>query len=237
MSQDQLTFYNNESAQYSKKRYEGALLSYTQYLFRTRLSIFIRMLERAIGARKNISIFEIGCADGVILQAIAKTFPDSIQNMVGIDISQGMIETAAAYNQNKNISFALRGLEENRKYDMVIELGVHVPDLQKEIGYVKSRLVEGGYFIYSVAGRKSSHVMFKRKNDAAVKDYLTYEEAEKILKNNFDIVDAVPYGLFVPKLWTSPSAGRFFQPLFDVVFRHIAPELFHEKIYLLRNKS
>ncbi len=234
MIEDQQLFYDKESVQYSKKRYEGDLLSYTQYIFRRRCTLFIGYMKKIAAQEKPVSVFEIGCADGVIFKNMAPVLGSAVTQMVGVDVSSGMIKEAALQNPDKKMSFFLRGEEPAAKYDVVVELGVHIEKLSDEIAYVKTRLAVGGYFIYSAASPNTLFTKIKMRGKEYVKDYLTYEETEKILAEHFEIIASEPYGFFVPKLWAVPSVGRTLQPFFDALVKYILPDLFHEKVYLLK---
>jgi SAM-dependent methyltransferase len=228
-------FYDSESDQYSKKRYEGLLSTYTQFLFRKRLEIFLGMFKQIAGQRK-VSLLDIGCADGIVINRIQRAFPQSTHKVVGIDISPQMIAQARESIKDPRASFYLRNEAPQEMYGVILELGVHVENLEDEIQYVKNHLVNGGYFIYSVAGRDSLHARIKLQNAAYVKDYRSYADAERILSEHFEIVDSQAYGFFIPKLWSIPPLARVLQPIIDSILRGITPSLFHEKIYLLRDK-
>jgi 2-polyprenyl-3-methyl-5-hydroxy-6-metoxy-1,4-benzoquinol methylase len=235
MIEEQIKFYDAASADYSQKRYEGKMLSYIHYIFRKRLSIFLEMFQGALPKEKKHLILEIGCADGIVVREILTKFSNSVEKITGLDVSPGMIERAKVLTKDTRADFVLRG-DEQGTYDIVMELGVHVSDLEKEISYINSLLKPGGLFFYSNVGRKSSFTRIKLKNAPHVSDYMTYAEMDVVLLKHFEIVDSKAYGLFIPKLWAFPMIARILQPLFDLIVRPFAPELFHEKIYLLRKK-
>ncbi len=231
-------FYTKESVQYSKKRYEGELNTYTQYLFRKRMNIyfdFLRYIKSNVN--KKISLFDIGCADGVVLFNTEYIFSDMISSYTAVDISSGMIEVANNNKPNDKFSFYLRGKESNSNYDLVTELGVHVPDLKSEISYIKQKLnSDNSYFIFSSSSGGSLHTYFKIRNNpetSHIGELKRYNEIENILKSEFKIIKSIPYGLFIPKLWANATIGKMLQPIIDKVFSFIVPGLFHEKIYLL----
>jgi 2-polyprenyl-3-methyl-5-hydroxy-6-metoxy-1,4-benzoquinol methylase len=235
MDYESKKFYDAESSKYSEKRYEGALLTYTQYLFRTRLKIFLETMRKIV--RPNLSLLEIGCADGVIMGKVDTTFSGMFQKLKGIDISPLMIQVASEHYRDPRFSFVLREQESEENFDVIIELGVHVEKMEEEIKYVVSHLKSGGHFIFSVAGKKSLHARIKIPNAPYVKDYVAYSEADKIIGEKFDIVLTKTYGFFIPKIWKFPSIARIVQPVADSVLRPFVPELFHEKIYFLRLKE
>jgi SAM-dependent methyltransferase len=238
MIQDTVDFYEKESGHYTAKRYPEITTSYTQYLFKKRLKIFLVFLIKIEkDLPQNATILEIGCADGVLFKAIEEKFPNRFSKLVGTDISPKMIEEARRQNTNTRASFCLRDELRPEKFDLVIELGVHPFDLDGELNYVSGYLNSKGYFFYNLGGLKSLYARFKLKDKPYIKDYKTYSLYEKFLSKYFSIEASQVYSLFIPWLWKIPFVGRSLQPVFDFVFRGITPELFHEKIYLLKKKS
>ncbi len=234
MKDETINFYDKESGIYTAKRYPNHVESYTQYIFRTRLNILLSFLKKSKQVIPiNSSVFEIGCADGVVFKSLEGSFPHRFSKLVGVDISPGMIAEATKQNTNKNTSFTLRDAAPADQYDIVLEIGVHVYNLDAELAYVSQFLKPNGYFVFSAAGGKSLYKKIKMRDKEYSKDYLVYSSLEKVLQRYFTIEDSAVYGLFVPKLWQVGALGRFLQPIFDGVFQFI-PELFHEKIYLLR---
>ena len=230
-------YYDKESSSYSHKRYDGQLLTYVQFLFRQRLSIFLDYLTTILSDKTdNLSLIEIGCADGIIIRKVLEYFPERWERIVGLDISEEMLKEARRRTNNPLVFFQIRNGEGLRPTDIVIRLGVHTPNLEEEIEYIKKILKPGGYVFYSVGSKKSLHVRFKLKNAPYVKDYLTYNKYDERFSKEFDLVNSKVYGFFVPKLWTFPNIARVVQPIFEFIFRHFTPELYHEKIYLLRLK-
>jgi len=236
LMKDTIRFYDKESSIYKKKRYPDKITSYTQYIFKKRLNLFLTLLMSIKDeVPEGASILEIGCADGVVLSKVESKFPNMFSKIVGTDISQGMIEQAKKDNNNPNASFYLRDNLPQEKFDMILELGVHVYDLEDEIRYINLYSKDNSYLFYSCAGQKSLFSKFKLKGNLYAEGYKSYKDNEIILKDKFYLKAHVPYGLFVPKLWMFPWLGRLLQPIFDFVFQKITPELFHEKIYLLQN--
>lgn len=231
-------YYNKESTQYSKKRYEGVLSTYTQYLFRKRMSIFFNYINYIKSKiNKNIDLFDIGCADGVVLFNTDNKFNDFIKLYDAVDVSSSMVEVANKNKINNKFNFYLRGQEPNKKYDLVTELGVHISDPDSEYQYVKNKLNNNNsYYIFSVSSKDSLHTFFKLKNDVKAKHYIdlkSFYSTEEILRKYFNIIKKTPYGLFIPKLWTIPLIGSLIQPIIDNVFIYLIPGLFHETIYLV----
>jgi len=238
---DIISFYDEESIGYSKKRYEGPAVTYTQFFFKNRLAIVLRELAILLANKRDLRLLDVGCADGVITRAIAQKFPGSFDELVGVDISEGMIETARKLTVDPKIAFFLKDGEafQNKEsapsFHIALGLGyLSLAILDGELQFLKQHLKVGGIYICSLSAKNSSHARFKINTASYRNDYASYSEYEKILSKHFDIIKAVPNGLFIPKLWAFPIIGRMLQPLFDTVFAKITPNLFHENIYVLK---
>src|SRR4051812_16284243 len=117
-------FYNQESEQYSRKRYEGETETYFQFLFKRRRQLFLGSVSRIASELHNANALEIGCADGVIIKKLLQKLPNSFNTITGIDVSPKMIEEARRTTSDKKARYFLRGEEPQEKYNLVIELGV-----------------------------------------------------------------------------------------------------------------
>ncbi|MHB0978193.1 MAG: class I SAM-dependent methyltransferase [Minisyncoccota bacterium] len=235
MIQDAVEFYDKESGHYTTKRYPKVTLSYTQYVFKKRLEIFLNQLvEIEKKLPRNATVLEIGCADGIVFKAIEERFPNRFSKMIGIDVSPKMINEAKNNSRNSRESFFLRDDFKLEKFDLIIELGIHPYDLEGELKYVNTHLNSNGFYFYSAVGKKSAFVLLKLNEENYLDDYKPYKKYEEIFCRQFEVINNKPYGFFIPKLWAVPFLGRLLQPVFDSVFSKIAPELFHEKIYCLK---
>ena len=230
-------FYDKESGEYSKKRYEGKTLSYFQFLFKRRRQLFLGFIGGISKSLKDSDVLEIGCADGVLIKKLFQKLPNTFRSITGVDVSPKMLDRARETTKDYRAKYFLRGEEPIQKYDLVIELGVHTQSFEEEMFYVAEKLNLGGYFIYSVSGSQSLHAKIKLKGKDYAKDYLSYSGYENIIKKYFDVVAHESYGLFVPKLWAIPTLANLVQPMLEALFKNILPNLFHEKIYLLRKKA
>lgn len=238
MTKKIVDFYDKESTGYTQKRYPVITESYTQYIFKKRLAVFLSFIESVIDdLPQDISMLEIGCADGIILKAVEERFPNRFSKLVGVDISPGMIKEAKDSNKNPRASYFLRDELISEKFTLVVELGVHPFDLAGELSFVNSHLQSGGYFFYDLVGLKALYTRIKLKGEYFVSDYKTYKNSDTELSSVFTIVKASVYGFFVPKIWSRPSFARVIQPIVDAIFQNISPELFQEKIYLLKKKD
>ncbi len=235
MIQDAVEFYDKESGHYTTKRYPKVTLSYTQYVFKKRLEIFLNQLaEIEKNLPRNATVLEIGCADGIVFKAMEQRFPNRFVKMIGIDVSPKMISEAKKTNTNPRANFFLRNDVKSEKFDLIIELGIHPYDINGELEYVNDHLNSNGHYFYSAVGRKSAFVGLKLKREKYLDDYKSYKKYEEIFSKYFSVEKGEVYGLFIPKLWTTPFLGRNLQSIFDLIFKELFPELFHEKIYMLK---
>jgi SAM-dependent methyltransferase len=242
-----MSFYDDESAIYSEKRYADKAGTYVQYFFNCRLAIVLKAIAARVSDKKifpgtGLTLIDIGCADGVMTRKIAESFPTAFSKLVGADISMPMIDKARSLTRDPRISFFIKdsayGTDEpHEKFDIALGLGYLTSAIfVQETDFVRKHLVPGGLYICSFAAKGSLRARLKLKGQPYLKDYLSYAGYRSMLAKRFEIVNEIPYGLFIPKLWAMPSLGRALQPVIDAVFAHIVPGLFHEKIYVLRLK-
>lgn len=230
-------FYNKESLVYSNKRYDGVSDTYVKFFFKKRLSILLSYFENYICDKDDLSLLEVGCADGVVIKNIKNRYSDKFSNIVGIDIAADMISLAQKNNGDNTTHFYVRGDEPNQKYDVILAVGfLSLPMYKNDFKYIADNLKEGGYFVWSLASITSLHTRIKLRGADFLKDFYSYPEYEKFISQNFEIIKKEPYGLFIPKLWAVPVVARVVQPILEAIFRKITPDLFHEKIYLLRKR-
>jgi SAM-dependent methyltransferase len=230
-------FYDKASTEYSNRRYKGKTLSYIQFFFKRRLSLTLIILSELIKGREKLRLLEAGCADGIIINTILKVFPDNFTNCVGTDISPGMIEAANKRNTNKNISYFLKEGGESGYFDFVLALGFLSPSIfDIEFAYFKKNIKPDGIIILTLASRKSIYTRLKLQKESYIKDYWTHEEYEEFLKKDFEILTTRPYGFFIPKLWAFPRIAVYVQPLVENIMAKILPNLFHEKLYVLKKR-
>jgi len=245
-SHPQASFYDVESSVYSEKRYADKAKTYVQYFFNRRLAIVLKAITNRVSDsessdRTNFTLIDIGCADGVMTRKIAEAFP-VFSMLVGTDISVPMIEKACKLTHDPRISFFVKSSSlvadaSHQKFDIALGLGYLTSAIfAEETDFVRGHLVPGGLYLCSFAAKGSLRARLKLKGQPYFKDYLSYAEYRSMLAECFEIIDEIPYGLFIPKLWAMPSLGRAIQPIVDAVFARIVPSLFHEKIYILRLK-
>jgi SAM-dependent methyltransferase len=238
MTKRQDDYYDAEAGVYSHKRYPGQPQNYIQFLFTHRRDIVLSLLGRVIAATgKPRALFEMGCADGVLLRAIAERYPGAFEQMIGSDVSRPMLEEARKLTHNPSIRFAMRDeLPAAGAFTCAMEVGVGaiVLDTLGELALLSAQLGAGGYLICSIAGRDS--IAARWGSTAADRALLKpYREYEKDMKKLFTIEAARSCGTHVPLLWRMPFVGRALQPLAEVA-GVIFPELAHERVYLLKKK-
>jgi 2-polyprenyl-3-methyl-5-hydroxy-6-metoxy-1,4-benzoquinol methylase len=236
-------YYDKASYEYSNKRYSVVSKSYIQFFFKRRLDIILRYIEKDylkninISEDKKLRILEDGCADGVVIESILKNFPNIFSECIGIDISPEMIKTARIKNKLNNVSYYMKGTEVSSLFDIILAVGFVSPSLfEEEFAYIRKHLNKNGIIIISLASKKSLYTILKLKDKEYVKDYWTHGDYKSLLEKEFKVIDSIPCGFFIPKLWSLPTLARIIQPIVENIMRHIAPDLFHEKLYILKNK-
>lgn len=231
-------YYDDEANVYSQKRYPARPQNYIQFLFTHRRDIVLSLVERVIGATSAPrSLFEMGCADGVLLRAIDEHYPGAFAQMLGSDVSAPMIEEAKSLTQSPAITYAMRDeITPTGNYACAMEIGVGaiVLDTPGELALLAGQLMPGGYLLCSIAGRDS--IAARWGSTAADRAVLkTYAEYERHIHSLFSIEMARSCGIYVPLLWRVPFLGNLLQPLAELL-GGIMPELAHERVYLLKKK-
>jgi SAM-dependent methyltransferase len=195
------------------------------------------LLQKYIVGKNNPSLLEIGCADGVIIRAIEEKCGNTFKGILGIDISSEMVKAAVEKNVKENVSFRERKDYINTPQDVIIEIGViNYASLDDELIFISSQLKKDGIAIISLAGIGSLWDK-QRKKDTGFNNFFSYKEYEEAIQSQFTIIDIVPVGLQIPLIWRIPSIALPLQSLKEKILRHLAPNLFHEKIYVLKALS
>lgn len=233
-------FYNAESGIYADKRYPAKTTDYIHYFFKKRLAIVLSLVEKYSVDKRNLKLLEIGCADGVVLRKIEERFGDKFSELQGIDLSPQMIESAKKNGtENSKIKYSVRGDSEdaNSDFDVVIEIGVaNYTDFLAELKFVQQRLNRDGYYILSVAGSDALAVKLGKARKEDFNNLLSYANYEKMIAEHFNIIKIVPCSFWLPKLWKLPALAKIIQPFLDCFLSFLIPNLFHEKVYLLKTK-
>ena len=227
-------FYDKESAQYSSKRYPAVARDYVQAFFKLRLALTIESMAPYLSQRKDLTLLEIGCADGVVMREFDHSFKVTFAKSVGIDISEEMVNKARSLNASSVSSFFVRGMESSTEaFDVIVEIGVaNYADFGQELAYAEVHLKSHGIYALSIAGKGSLND--KLGGAVGYKNFFSYKEYEAEIRKTFVIDLIVPVGLRVPLLWRVPFIGRLIQPIVEEIATILAPNLFHEKIYFLK---
>lgn len=235
-----VNFYNKESCSYSEKRYLGDTNNFIKFFFKKRLSLSLYFLKRGIERYfkgRQVNVLDIGCADGYVMGVVHKDLSLSLGKLVGIDTSPDMItEARSAFSGNPSFNFFVRGDEPAGQFDVIVELGVPLSDWREEFTFVVSKLTDGGVYIFSTPGSKNS--LYSRiKKDFHIAHPLSFSEFDSLAQEFFEIQESKPYAFFIPLLWRFPSVARILQPIIEIVGSLIAPNLCHEKMYVLRKRT
>ncbi len=232
-------FYDKASDTYSGIRYPEKSTDYNHFFFKRRLDVTVAALKGIISDMKprHPSLLEVGCADGVVLRRVSDVFGNAISTYAGVDISPKMIESAKAKNAGVPLTFSVRDPKECfAAADIVIEIGVlNYADFDREMGCAEQALPVDGRYICSVAGRGSLWDRLVRV-DKGFGNFLTYREYENKIRQRFDIVSIHSVGLRLPIVWRAPVIARLIQPVVEACLALLAPNSFHEKVYVLRLK-
>lgn len=231
------SFYNQESTQYSSKRYPKVPSSYTQFFFNRRLALTKNFVAKIIAYEgKELSLLELGCADGIVVRELVHTFPHAFSKLVGIDISPGMVEEARKQNTEQRVEFLLRQDYVARPtVDIVTETGViNYAGFDSDVTFVSQNLKNDGWYVLSIAGTNSLRNLLKPEGDFV--DFRSYGEYEKLLREKFSVYATIGCGFFIPHIWKVSVIARPLQLFADAVLGRIFPSLCHEKVFLLKKK-
>lgn len=231
-------YYDEEARVYSEKRYPERIVSYPQFLFTHRRELVLNFLHRVIeGTDTPRSLFEMGCADGILLRSISARYPGAFSAMLGADISAPMIDAARARTTDSTIQYAMRdSVPRSGSYTCVMEIGVAaiILDTRNELAMLAGQLAPGGYALCILRGHDSIVFLLGRgTSDRSL--FKSYKEYEQMVQEFFTIVDSRACGIYMPLLWKIPTLARLVQPLAEI-FGRIFPSLAHERLYLLRKK-
>jgi polyprenyldihydroxybenzoate methyltransferase / 3-demethylubiquinol 3-O-methyltransferase len=146
---------------------------------------------------KDLNILEVGCGGGILTENIANLQA----NVIGIDPSHELIETAKTNSKNKSATYICETIEthaENNpeKYDAVIasEVLEHVPDQKSFLNSCVASLKPGGsIFITTINKTQASFIFGIVAAEYILKllpagthswdQFISPEEVSKILKN------------------------------------------------------
>ncbi len=231
------SFYDKESGNYSEKRYLTVPNTYNKFFFQRRLKLLINKIDKYINNKSDLVIIEDGCADGFVIRTLVSKFKKNISKAIGVDISPLMIDKAKKSELENLLSFSVKDeLNKDIKANILLAIGFVSPGIfEEEFDFIKSHTDNNSLIILSLVSNNSLFAKLKLKNMEILKDYWDYKSYENLLKNDFEILDSISYGLFVPKLWSLPRIAMLLQPIFEIIFG-IFPNLFHERFYFLKKR-
>lgn len=238
MTKRQDDYYDKEASTYSEKRYPSVVRNYVQFLFTRRRDIVLTYIGRVIAHTDTPrTLFEMGCADGILLRSISDRYSRAFASLTGSDVSESMLRVAREATKDPSITYLLRdSLPRSGSYTCAMEIGVGalVLDTKGELQILASQLSPGGYLICSIAGADSFAAIWG--STAADRSLLkTYADYETDMQTYFTIKQVRSCGIYMPLLWRVPALGRLLQPIAELVGR-LVPERTHERVYLLKKK-
>jgi len=118
-------------------------------------NLFAKHYSTSTPSAKQVNILDLGCGTGLMGQQVKKTNDDSAINLVGVDISQKMLDIAESKNiYNILVKADIEDyLESNNKfYDLIIlgDVLVYYGDLTNLFKKIKNNLSPNGYVLFSV---------------------------------------------------------------------------------------
>ncbi len=115
-------FFDTESPIYSAKRYVDKPVNYIQFFFKERLRLTIKLISKTFNGKNNLSFLDIGCADGIVVDEIAKAFPTIFSSFIGIDTAPAMIAVAVKKYAGKPYVFKVRDdFSDISEKDVIVE--------------------------------------------------------------------------------------------------------------------
>ncbi|MBA3015459.1 MAG: methyltransferase domain-containing protein [Proteobacteria bacterium] len=129
-------------------------------------------LIRELGLKGTERVLDLGCGDGTLTVQLAELLPEG--EVIGIDASQGMIDTAFP-KATRNVRFLLKDINTlafNKEFDVVISNAtLHwVKDHSRLLKNVHHALRPGGYLRFNFAGDGNCSHFFKVIREAMVLD-------------------------------------------------------------------
>lgn len=120
-------------------------------------------LIRELGLKGTERVLDLGCGDGTLTIQIAELLPKG--EVVGVDASQGMINTALP-KARKNVRFLLMDINDLdlvEKFDVVLSnAALHwVKDHKRLLENIRHTLRPGGYLRFNFAGDGNCFHFFK----------------------------------------------------------------------------
>lgn len=116
--------------------------------------ILVPSILHLAGRLRGSSVLDVGCGCGFLTSSAARR----AKNILGIDISERMIEEAKHRHKRSNLSFRfisveLLAREEKKQYDICLSnmSVITMPNLSSSIHAIATLLKAGGKFVFSIA--------------------------------------------------------------------------------------
>jgi len=232
------SFYDKESVIYSRKRYEGIADTYIKWLFQSRRKKVVQLIGWLSQTKDTLRLLDYGCGDGIITQAIVEGYSTKFATIVCSDISSEMLRIAEIKSPSKDIIFALPQDLPELEYNVILALGFLNPAVHAaEIAYFQTHLKPDGLLICTLSSKYSLPSILGLREKEYIQKYMTYKQYDRFWQKDFEVVQKIPNGLFVPKLWAFPKLARWLQPKMEVVMSILWTSAFHEQIYVLKLKQ
>lgn len=155
-------------------------------------------IKSMISNLKGKSVLDLGCGDGHFSKYCVE---NGAEKVIGVDISNNMIERANKINKDNNIEFVCLPMEDlnlaNQKFDLIISsLSIHyVEDYRTLIRKINGLLKNNGEFIFSTehpiaTARKGSNHWIKNEEGNKLHWALDNYQEEGIREHDW-VVDGV----------------------------------------------
>lgn len=151
--------YDNEL--YFNHQGENASLGYQDnYEFLSPLSLYWQksLLAQLIKGKENVSLLEIGCATGCLLELL-RDGGLNIKKLKGIDISQYAVKIAREKGLDAD-NYKIENFHDNDKFDVIFsaETMEHVYNLASFLAGARNNLKEKGMFIFYIPSIREENI-------------------------------------------------------------------------------
>jgi len=175
-------------------------------------------------SKKNV--LDFGCGDGGLLQLF--TLMDQLNNGLGIDLNNKLIQTANANNEYSNINYLISTnnlLEKYHDYFDVVysqEVIYTIKDLKSHAKLIYHTLKNGGYYFATIGSHIDNPLWSKRRQlirdeeDYYAYDYSIQEIADIFYDIGFEVsLKRLP--VEYPLIYSPDSTKKFSNSLLDLV--------------------
>ncbi len=147
-------------------------------------------LKNIAGKLSGIGI-DLGCGTGFLSDAL------SYENIVGVDISEKMIETYSKKNKNYIVADIESLPFKDEVFNFVVSnFSLHWTDFRKSITEVNRVLKNGGTFLFSMPVKNSFEVI-RQILGYSTFDFLSYQEVIKKVSEHFCIKEVYTKSYFI----------------------------------------